>query len=449
MAGVAHRSNQVPFVDGPILQIPVVDIKPYAGNPRVHPDAQIRKIARSIEQFGFVLPILVDADNVVVAGHARLLAAEWLELKTVPTLCVSHLTEAQIRAYRIADNKLAEEADWDRAKLAIEFDYLVELDSDLDLTLTGFSLPEIDLVIQNESEPDEVGEEPPVEVPDDASPSITKRGDLWMLGQHRLLCGDALCLTDYHRLLGKRRAQMVFTDPPYNVRIAGNVGGLGATQHDEFVMASGEMTPEEYTGFLATVFENLVAHSTDGSLHFVCMDWRHLQEILAAGKDAYSELKNFIVWAKTNAGMGSLYRSQHELVLLFKYGNAKHINNVELGCHGRHRSNVWTYPGVNTFRAGRDEDIAVHPTVKPLAMVADAILDCSRRGGLILDPFVGSGTTILAAQQTGRIAYGMDMDAKYVDVAIRRWQTATGEDAVLDGTDQTFTAVAAQRSAAA
>ncbi|MEQ1611449.1 MAG: site-specific DNA-methyltransferase [Hyphomicrobiaceae bacterium] len=219
---------------------------------------------------------------------------------------------------------------------------------------------------------------------------------------------------------------MVFTDPPYNVRIDGHVSGLGKTQHREFAMASGEMSVSEFTAFLKSVFSNLVEASTDGAIHFVAMDWRHMTEVPEAGRTTYTELKNLCVWSKTNGGMGSLYRSQHELFFVFKSGTAPHINNVELGKHGRYRTNVWTYAGANTFSATRDDDLAMHPTVKPVVLVSDAILDCSRRKGVVLDAFAGSGTTLVAAHKAGRLGYGIELDPLYCDVILRRLAKVTG-----------------------
>jgi DNA modification methylase len=235
----------------------------------------------------------------------------------------------------------------------------------------------------------------------------------------------------YDRLLAGQRAEMVFTDPPYNVPINGHVSGLGRTRHREFPMASGEMSEGEFANFLQRVFQLLVDHSAEGSLHFICMDWRHMGETLQAGRATFSEFKNLIVWNKTNAGMGSFYRSKHELVFAWKNGTASHINNFELGQHGRHRTNVWDYAGANTMRPGRLDDLAMHPTVKPVGMVADAIKDCSRRRSIILDPFLGSGTAVIAAERTGRRAYGIELDPAYVDVVIRRWQAYTGKSAEL------------------
>ena len=274
---------------------------------------------------------------------------------------------------------------------------------------------------------------------------MSRVGDLWLLGDHRLLCGDATKLASYGSLLGGERAQLVFVDPPYNVRIDGHVCGSGSIKHREFEMAAGEMSEAQFTGFLTTVLERLAQHSADGSIHYVCMDWRHIFELLAAGRAAYSELKNLCVWNKDNGGMGSLYRSKHELVLVFKHGSGAHINNVELGRHGRNRTNVWDYAGVNSFGAGRLDDLAMHPTVKPVALVADAIMDCSHRGGIVLDCFGGSGTTLIAAEQTGRHGRLIELDPAYVDVAIRRFAKLTGEKVTQAASGLTFAEIRDQR----
>ena len=320
-----------------------------------------------------------------------------------------------------------------------------ELDIDLDVTVTGFELPEIDLLIGELTGGDNDPADAVIAV--SASPPVTRPGDVWRIGGHRLTCGDSTSTATYQALLGEERAQLVFTDPPYNVPISGHVGGLGAIQHREFAMASGEMSSAEFTAFLQSVFSHLATFSTDGSIHFQCMDWRHVGEMLAAGTAAYTDLKNICVWAKNNAGMGSLYRSQHEFVFVFKSGTAPHINNVELGKYGRYRSNVWNYAGVNGFGENRD-DLSLHPTVKPVAMVADAIRDCSHRKGIVLDAFVGSGTTLIAAERTGRRGYGIEIDPAYCDVTIRRLREVCGLDAVLQATGQRFAEVEGERAAA-
>jgi len=425
---------------------PISDLRPRAGNPRTHSQKQIDQIARSIQRFGFASPVLIDKDDGIVAGHGRIAAAKQLGLTEVPTVCLADMSEADVRAYVIADNRLAENAGWDRNLLGVEFQYLADLDVDFDLCLTGFELPEIDAILSD------IGTEVAKGIPDDAvpasaaGPAVTRPGDVWQIGRHRLICGDALQTETYAQLLGEEKAGMVFADPPYNLPIAGHVSGLGKAQHREFAMASGEMASQEFANFLFRVFTQVTKASTEGSIHFHCMDWRHLPEILQAGTAAYSELKNLCVWTKTNGGMGSLYRSAHELVLVFKYGRAPHVNNVELGRHGRYRTNVWAYAGANSFGAGRDEDLADHPTVKPVAMIMDAIRDCSRRGDIVLDPFAGSGSTLLAAHRTGRRGCGVEIDPLYCDVIIRRLSERAKLQATLEGDGRVFADVAEVRA---
>lgn len=413
--------------DQQIETLPVGSLKPYARNPRTHSPKQIQQIANSIRQFGFTNPVLIDADGGVIAGHGRIEAAKALGITQVPTIRLDRMTEAQKRAYIIADNKLAENAGWNRELLALELQYLTNLDLEFDATVTGFESPDIDVLIQ-ELDLDGTGDEAD-EIPDiDASaPPVSRLGDLWCFGEHRLLCADATKSDSFSRLLQGTKAQMIFTDPPYNVRVDGNVCGLGAIKHREFQMASGEMTESEFIEFLKTTLGNLASFSVDGSIHFVCMDWRHCFELISAGRNIYSELKNLCVWNKTNGGMGSLYRSKHEFVFVFKNGNGTHINNVELGSHGRYRTNVWDYPGISSMQANRLEELAMHPTVKPVALVTDAILDCSKRGGIVLDCFGGSGTTLVAAEKTGRRGYVMEIDPTYVDVSVRRFEKVTGK----------------------
>ncbi|MCH8197236.1 MAG: ParB N-terminal domain-containing protein [Proteobacteria bacterium] len=421
--------------------VPTGQLRAYRRNARKHSKNQIGKLARGIKEFGFVVPVLADSDGSVIAGHGRILAAEILGLEEIPVIRINHLTKAQIQALRIADNRLAELAEWDDELLTMEFQDLLEVDFDLEIT--GFETAEIDLLIGDAAaEPDEADESPEVQRD---SPAISRQGDLWQLGPHRLICADARDGATYDTLMDGKLAQMGFIDPPYNVPIAGHVCGLGKAQHPEFVMASGEMSEAEFVRFLETTLGHCAAQSIDGSIHFVCMDWRHDYALQTAARHVYTEIKNLCVWAKTNAGMGSLYRSQHELVFVFKNGTAAHINNVELGRHGRYRTNCWSYPGINSFGATRDEDLAMHPTVKPVALVADAILDCSKRGGIILDCFAGSGTTIIAAEQTGRRARAVELDPHYVDVAIRRWQSYADKEAIHAETCRSFAEIEAER----
>ena len=412
-------------------------LRPYPHNARTHSARQIKQIARSLERFGFTNPILIDEQRQIIAGHGRVAAARLLGMKQVPTLRIGHLTETEKRAYILADNRLAEKAGWDRETLAIELQALI--DADFEVELTGFATPEIDLVLEEASEKSD-GTLHPEDVIVDirCGPAVTQRGDIWALGSHRLNCGDARNPACYGRLLQGQKAEFVFTDPPYNVKIEANVTGHGRYRHRNFAMASGEMRPSEHTDFLYACLSEAATHSLDGSIHDVCIDWRHIDEMLAAGRRVYDELKNVCVWCKTNAGMGSFYRSQHELIFIWKIGSASHVNNFELGQFGRSRSNVWEYAGVNTFRPGRIDELAMHPTVKPVALVADAIKDCSRRGGLVLDPFAGSGTTIIAAEKTGRRGRAIEIDPHYCDVIVGRWQAYTGKQAVHEPTGTSF-----------
>jgi DNA modification methylase len=421
-----------------VESLPLDQIIRNKDNAREHSQKQIEKLANSIRKFGFIAPIIVDDGNLLLCGHARVEAAQQAGMLSVPVIRVSHLTEFQKRAFVIADNRLAELASWDEALLKKELRFLSECNIDFDFSAIGFETPELDIILNGSSSGDAQDDSLP-EASSDLD-SVSKPDCLWLLGDHRLYCGDALQPSSYGALLGDERAQLVFADPPYNVRINGHVGGLGATKPREFPMASGEMTQPEFTAFLGKAFENLAASTTDGSIHFICMDWRHVQEILTAGAANYTELKSICVWRKTNAGMGSFYRSQHEFVFVFKKGVAPHINNIELGSHGRYRTNVWDYQGVNSFGRDRNALLASHPTVKPVALVADAIQDCSKRRDVVLDPFAGSGTTIIAAEKTKRRAAAIELDPIYVDTIVRRWQTFTGKQAICAQSGMTFAA---------
>ncbi len=421
------------------------DLKPYQRNARLHSRKQIWQIAASIRTFGFTNPILIDSQNMILAGHGRLQAAAMLAMVSVPCVRIETMTAAQKRAYVLADNKLAMNAGWDEELLARELKGLLDLDLDFDVGVTGFSIAEIDASIE-ELAPEEPGDPAEDQLPSIADgPSVARRGDLWELGAHRLVCESALKPQTYLALMAGEQAQMVFTDPPYNVPIAGHVGGSGAIKHREFVMASGEMTTGEFTSFLQTAFANLADHSVDGSIHFICMDWRHMTELTVAAQNALGQLKNLCVWVKDNGGMGTFYRSRHELIFAFKKGDAPHINNFELGQHGRYRTNVWQYKGVNTLKTGRLDELSLHPTVKPVAMIADAIKDVSQRNGIVLDPFGGSGSTLLAAHKTGRRAYLAELDPIYVDCIIRRWQAYAKDDAILASSGETFDEVSKKR----
>ena len=437
MAPARLQPNEDQMRDLQIEYLPINALRPRDRNARTHSKRQISQIERSIYQYGFVNSILVDEDNRIIAGHGRWQAAKVAKLDTVPVVRLSHLSETQKRAYVIADNRLAEKAGWDPEILAIEFQGLIELGFDVELT--GFEIAEVDIVLEDADDSERRTNTPDDHVPEPLpGPPVSQPGDLWIMGPHRAFCGDARSQYSYDKLLGGSKADMVATDPPYNVRIAGHVSGLGKIRHSEFAMASGEMKPDDFADFLEAVLLLAARASRDGALHFVFMDWRHIEELMRAAKKAYSQFLNLCIWNKTNGGMGSLYRSKHELVFVYKVGDAPHVNNVDLGRHGRYRTNVWDYAGVNTFRVGRLDELAMHPTVKPVALVADAIKDASRRSNIILDPFAGSGTTIIAAETTGRRGYAMEVDSKYVDVIVRRWQLLTGKDAILESTGATF-----------
>jgi DNA modification methylase len=420
--------------------ISITKLKLNERNPKTHPPKQIRQLQRSIETFDFIVPAIVDRALNVIAGHGRILAVKALGWTEVPAIKVEHLTEAQAKAFMIADNRLTENAVWDNHLLAENLKELSVLDLDFSLDITGFEMGEIDVLIEGLTDPSQSAEDFADALPAiTTGPLVSRSGDLWELDKHRLLCADATDSRSFPRLLSGSKGDMVFIDPPYNVRIAGNVSGLGQFQHGEFAMASGEMSEEKFTEFLRSVFVLLAHHSFPGSIHFVCIDWRHCSELLSATRCVNVEILNLCVWNKSNGGMGSFYRSKHELIWVLKNGPAPHVNNINLGVYGRNRTNVWDYAGANSFHDGRLEDLALHPTVKPVALVADAILDCSKRNGIVLDTFAGSGTTILAAERTGRRAYAMEIDPAYIDVAIRRFEKVTGKSAVHADTKKTFT----------
>jgi DNA modification methylase len=401
-------------------------------NARTHSKKQIRQIANSMKEFGVISAVVIDEKDALIAGHGRLEAAKLLRLQTIPTFKVCGLSDAQKRLLMLADNKIASNAGWDREKLAGELAGLMELDVDLDLT--GFEPVEIDQLCEDFSED---SHDPADDVPETQDEPVSVAGDLWMLGRHRLLCGDARSSEDMALLMGTDRAAMAFLDPPYNVRVAGIVG-RGSVKHREFAMASGEMTRREFREFLATSLQTGADFSSNGAVHYVCMDWRHIEDLMAVGRSVYGDTLNLIAWVKNNAGQGSFYRSQHELIAVFRVGEDRHLNNVVLGAHGRNRTNVWHYAGVNSFGKERMAELTSHPTVKPVAMIADAIRDCTRKASIVLDTFAGSGSTLLACERIGRKGRAIEISPGFVDVAIRRWQAFTGRDAVHAVSGKTF-----------
>lgn len=406
--------------------VPLADLKPLGQLTRKHLPRQVAKLAASLKRFGFVLPIVTDTCGRVVGGWGLVLAARQLGFSEAPAVSLSDLSEAELRILRLALNRITEDAAWDREALALEFSDILELAPQTELELSGFEVGEIDVLLDGNG----IDEEDDLPRIADKTAPETQLGDRWVLGEHQMLCDNSLDADGYTQLLGPEKADMMFADPPYNVPIDGHVSGLGAVKHREFDMASGELSSQEFQTFLRTFMAHAVEHSKSSALHFLCMDWRHQREIQAAGDEVYNQLINLCVWNKSNAGMGGFYRSKHELIYVFKVGKAAHINNVALGKHGRHRTNVWDYPSQNALSLSGKGKLALHPTVKPVAMIADAIRDCTNRGGLILDPFGGAGTTLIAAERTGRRARVIELDPIYVDISIERWQRLTGGTAV-------------------
>jgi len=436
-------SRAAPLQFGRFALLPIMELKPDPSNPRKHGREQIRAIARSIAAFGFNAPILIDRNKQIVAGHGRYEAAKLNQCAEVPVVWLEHLSETQARAYMLADNKFTDRSSWDDAALAVHLKELSELVLDFDIEDIGFELPEIDFRIQS------------LDAVDDADLAdefqlfpgfaVSRPSDLWLLGYHRLYCGSALETTAYDVLLDGAKAATVFTDPPYNVKIDGHACGSGAIKHREFAMASGEMTSQTFERFLGEALRLIGAYTDPGAVIYACMDWRHMAEMLAAGCTAHLDLLNLCVWVKSNGGMGSLYRSRHELIFVFRNGKEQHRNNVQLGRFGRNRTNVWNYAGANSFpRKGQGSALDLHPTVKPIALVSDAILDTTKRNDIVLDPFCGSGTTILAAERTGRHGCGIEIDPLYVDTAVERWERMTGKQA-RHATGQTFADIKAER----
>lgn len=438
IAAIADKIKSNQFV----MQSPA-QLKPSPHNAKKHPRGQKVKLRASIEAFGFTAPVLVDEDNVIIAGHCRKEVAEEMGLESVPTIILKGLGDVQKRALMLADNRIAELASWDQDQLILELNFLVENDFSVDLS--GFSTGEHDILLEGsqvnakKSDPDDLKEE------DCKGPAVTLPGDLWVFDErHRLLCGSALDPAAYETLMQGDMAQMVISDPPYNEKVS-NISGSGKIKHAEFAMASGEMSSAAFTTFLNSAFTLMHEHSEKNATAFYFMDWRHQREILDAAELVYGKLRQLCVWCKSNGGMGTFYRSQHELVFVFRKGDGPGINNFELGQNGRYRTNVWNYPGINTFKNKGHELLKLHPTVKPIALIADALRDCSHRKGLVLDAFAGSGTIILAAERTGRRARAIELEPKYVDTAIARWTRTVGKPVILYQTGQTYEEVMAER----
>ncbi len=435
----APRRNHL-FPDLRLVEMPIADLKPALHRVRRADKAQKERVGGSIKASGYVVPILITRQGEVIDGHSRVDAAIELGFETIPCIVIDHLSPPETRQLRIALNKIQERGVWDEDALRLEIEELLEID--VDPEILGFDAVEIDALLEIGSGADSAEPDPADKIMDDDGPSVTRPGDLWQLDSHRILCGNARSEDDLGRLCDAERAQMLFTDPPYNVPVNGHVRGRVGS-YREFAEASGEMSEEEFTNFLTTALTNATSVLDPGSVACVFMDWRHMQEMLIALRRALLRLINLCIWVKPNGGMGSLYRSRHELVFVAVAGNTRHRNNVELGKHGRYRTNVWEYAGATGGSASAEDNFDVHPTVKPVALVADAILDVTAAGDVVLDPFLGSGTTLLAAERTRRRCLGLEIDPAYVDVAIRRWQEMTGGSAIHIASGRRFDDLAA------
>ena len=425
----------VPWMAEKIELVPIGDLLPPNRQTRRYSKKQLRLLEKSFGKVGFLIPLLIDAQTRIIAGYARYLAAKELGLDALPCIRVTHLNDTELRAFQIFDNRISELGDWDKDALARELQSLIDLD--IDFTDIGFEIAEVDMLIQSSlAQPHDTAldDAPPTQRD---KPAISKLGDLWRLGRHRVVCGNSLDPEAIRRLLMGILIACVLSDVPYNLAVK-SFSGRGRIKHAEFAMASGEMTVEEFLAFLTHYLKLAIEFCANGTLLYIFIDWRHLEVLLQAGRECGLSLINVVTWVKTNAGMGSFYRSQSEFVAVFKFGDAPHTNNIELGRYGRNRSNVWTYEGANSINPERRKELALHPTVKPARLCADAILDCTAPGDIVFDGFLGSGTTLIAAEDTGRVCYGVEIDPWYVDTIIRRWQEFTGLGAINDTTGLTF-----------
>lgn len=425
-----------------LLSLPVEDLKPFARNARTHSDKQIECLAHSMQAFGFINPVLVDLNNVIIAGHGRVTAARRVGLSHVPAARIEGLTADQLRAYRLADNRLAELAGWDQQILAIELQHLMEVDLDFNIETIGWNMPEIEIMLDG-MQKDE-GKDTADDIPEMGKTAVSRQGDLWLLGPHRILCGSALDPKAYDRILRGKQARLVLQDPPWNIPVS-SISGLGKTQHRAFVMGNGEMTDAEFRQFLRDQIRCNIAHALPGAVFEIFIDWRSVEKVIAAGNAEGLELINICVWTKAQGGMGSLFRSQHELVVVFKKPGGPIRNNVQLGRFGRNRTNVWAVPGQNSFGADRMEALQMHPTSKPIILLAEAMRDVTNVGEIVLDSFLGSGSAVISAERTGRIACGMELDPLYIDTIVRRWEKFAGREALLEGDGRSFADIEAAR----
>lgn len=425
-AAEARRRNDI----APTLAIVhrgLTTLRPAHRRVRTGDPEHVARIMRAIASLGFTVPILISREGEIVDGHIRVEAAKALGLTEIPCVIVDHLNECERRLLSIAVNRLQEKGSWDIVQLKLEFESLIDLD--IPVEASGFELPEIEVVLSlgDDDLDEEANNTPPV---DYRQPAVSRPDDRWRLGRHVVLCADACEERSYQTLMDGEVARLMLTDPPFNCPIDGFVGGKGEIRHREFVAATGEMSDDRFESFLHDFLVYAMSHVVDGGIGLSFIDWRQIELLLHAGRRSDLSLQNIIVWNKGRGGMGGTYRNAHELVAMFKRGSTAHLNNIELGKHGRDRTNIWSYPGATTLGSSARQQLKSHPTPKSVELIVDAILDLTSRNDVVLDPFLGSGTTLIAAEKSGRRCYGLELDPAYVDVIVRRWQAFTGGGAV-------------------
>ena len=414
------------IITNKLVKVKIKDLKPNKNSARLHSEKNKHVLCSAVQHFKILNPPMVDQNKNIIAGNLRYEVAKELGYEEIQVIQIEHLSKDDIRAFIIAENKIAEMAGWDKEILKIDLQYLTDIG--YDTSLTGFEVAEIDLII-NDIVIDSTSDD---ELPDDSEIiPRSKLGDKWQLGKHILVNGDALDRNYYEYLLQEEKADTAFVDYPYNVKIQGNV--TTKTNHKEFYQASGEMSKSEFTTFLKTAMTLQKEFSKDGSIHFGCMDWKHIEEIITAGNSVFDELKNVCIWDKGTAGLGSLYRSQYEMIFVYKNGTAPHVNNIQLGTYGRYRTNIWTYQGMHVSNPQAAELLKWHPTPKPVGLILDALKDCSKPNDIVLDNFAGSGSTLIAAERVQRRARLIEIDPHYCDIIIHRFETLTGKKAEFIG----------------
>jgi DNA modification methylase len=442
----AAKRSLGPGILGQVINVPIDQLVPYEQNARTHSDEQLAVIGQSIQGFGWMNTVLVDDNNVIIAGHGRVEAAKRIGLTHAPVIRVSGLTPDQLRAYRLADNRIAEIAGWDEAILAIELQHISEIDIGCSIETLGWKPAEVEILLETHVNSKAAADDRADDLPKAAEVAVSRTGDLWLCGDHRVLCGSAVDPEALARLVEGNKAQLVCQDPPWNIAVK-SVVGSGKTKHREFVMGSGEMSDPEFRDFVRQEIRCNAEQAVAGAVLQVFIDWRGIEKVIAAGEAEGLELLNVLVWVKSNGGMsGGPWRSQHELIVVFRKPGAKIKNRVELGKYGRYRTNVLQVPGLNSFGKGRMDALQSHPTRKPVELIAELIRDVTDIGDIVLDSFLGSGTALIAAERTRRICHGMELDPLYVDTAVRRWEQFTGKNAILEESGRTFAEIEVERS---